>query len=217
MAYFPFTATLACFFLGKVVSYHLLGRLVRRLDVKLLLLFGGIGIAPLPLLWLVSTDPWFYGAVQVLSGVSWAAFELGTILSFLDVGDEVERTSLMSAYYALNSLAAAGASLIGGAVFAALGSGEAGYPRSSTARATRRSARCRRCCRWRSARGVAASSARSSPPSASAAATIATPEVRALGGSYRVAIGVNSACALDVATPAMPRESILTPRLPSFS
>jgi hypothetical protein len=127
MAYGAYTATLACFLFGKVVMYRVLARFTRRLDVKLLLLFGGLGIAPLPLLWLLSTDAWFIGLAQLLSGVTWATFELGTILSFLDVPDEVERTSLLSAYYALNSAAAAAAALIGAALFAGAGGGMAGY------------------------------------------------------------------------------------------
>jgi MFS family permease len=127
MSYGVYTATLACFFLGKVASYRVLGRISRRLNIRVLLLIGGLGITPLPLLWLVSTDPWFFAACQLLSGVSWAAFELGTILSFLDVPDETERTSLLSAYYALNSLAAALASLLGGALLGAYGAGHTGY------------------------------------------------------------------------------------------
>ena len=78
MSYAAYTATLACFLLGKVLSYRVLARLRRRLDLKLLLLVGGFGIMPLPILWLVTTAPWFHCIVQVLSGTAWAAFELGT-------------------------------------------------------------------------------------------------------------------------------------------
>jgi MFS family permease len=127
MPYGAYTATLAAFLVGKIVTYRVLGRLSRRLDVKLLLLGGGLLIAPLPLLWVVSTDArWMVGA-QLVSGVGWAAFELGTILSFLDVGDDVEQTSLLSVYYALNSAAAAVASMIGASIFARYGAGAEAY------------------------------------------------------------------------------------------
>lgn len=114
MHYGGFMAQLAVFIVVKMIAYRVLGRFVRRLDLKLLLALGGAGVTPLPLLWLVSTSPVYFASVQVLSGVSWAAFELGTLLSFLDVADERERSCLLVAYNALNSLAIAAASLVGG-------------------------------------------------------------------------------------------------------
>jgi MFS family permease len=127
LSYGGFTAQLTCFFVGKIASYHVLSRRARGVDVKLLLFVGGIGIAPLPLLWCWAEGVRGYAAIQLLSGVSWAAFELGTILSFLDVADERERTSLLAVYNALNSLAMAVASIVGGIALGVLGHGLAAY------------------------------------------------------------------------------------------
>ncbi len=126
VSYAAFMALLAANFAGKIATYPLLGRIARRAGLRQLMAIGGIGIAPLPLLWPMLPLPYLF-ILQAGAGMCWAAFELSVMLSFLDVSDDPERTSLLATYQFLNSAAVAGASLGGGALLAALGQGRDAY------------------------------------------------------------------------------------------
>lgn len=126
VSYGVFMALLAANFAGKIATYPLLGRIARRAGLRQLMAIGGLGIAPLPLLWPVMPIPYIFG-LQILAGMCWAAFELSVLLSFLDVSDDPERTSLLTTFQFLNSGVVAGASLGGGALLAALGIGRDAY------------------------------------------------------------------------------------------
>lgn len=127
LRYGEYMTLLAANFLGKIAIYPLLGRIARRAGVRQLLAVGAIGIAPLPLLWTVSPSVSYLFCVQGLAGMFWAAFELGILLSFLDVPDDRERTALLATYHFLNTGAVATASLIGGTTLAALGQDRDAY------------------------------------------------------------------------------------------
>jgi MFS family permease len=127
LRYGEFMTLLAANFLGKIAIYPLLGRIARRAGVRQLMAVGAIGIAPLPLLWTLSSSVTYLFAVQALAGMFWAAFELGILLSFLDVEDDRERTALLTTYHFLNTAAVAGASLLGGLALAALGQDREAY------------------------------------------------------------------------------------------
>ena len=127
LRYGEFMTLLAANFLGKIAIYPLLGRIARRAGVRQLMAVGAIGIAPLPLLWTLSSSVTYLFAVQGLAGMFWAAFELSILLSFLDVPDDQERTALLATYHFLNTAAVAGASLLGGAVLGALGQDRDAY------------------------------------------------------------------------------------------
>jgi len=126
VSYAVFMALLAANFAGKIATYPLLGRIARRAGLRQLMAIGGLGIAPLPLLWPVMPLPYVF-LLQTLAGMCWAAFELSVLLSFLDVSDDPERTSLLATFQFLNSAVVAGASLGGGALLAAMGMGRDAY------------------------------------------------------------------------------------------
>ena len=127
LSYGTYMLILAANFVGKVVSYPLLGRLARRIGVRQLMALGAVGIAPLPLLWLVSSSALFLLGIQFVAGVFWAAFELSIMLVFLDVGEDRERIGLLATYNFFNTAAAAAASLLGGGLLAALGHDHRAY------------------------------------------------------------------------------------------
>jgi MFS family permease len=127
LRYGEFMTLLAANFLGKIAIYPLLGRIARRAGVRQLMAVGAIGIAPLPLLWTVSSSVTWLFAVQGMAGMFWAAFELAILLSFLDVPDDRERTALLATYHFLNTAAVAAASLLGGITLAALGQDRDAY------------------------------------------------------------------------------------------
>jgi MFS family permease len=127
LSYGEFMALLAANFIGKIAGYPLLGRIARRAGVRQLMALGAIGIAPLPLLWTLSSSLPYLFAVQGCAGVFWAAFELSILLSFLEVGDDRERTALLATYHFVNTAAVATASIIGGTALAALGQDRDAY------------------------------------------------------------------------------------------
>jgi len=126
VSYGVFMALLAANFAGKIASYPLLGRLARRAGLRQLMAVGGLGIAPLPLLWPALPVPYIF-LLQLVAGTCWAAFELAVLLSFLDVSDDPERTSLLATYHFLNTVVVAAASLSGAALLASLGQSRTAY------------------------------------------------------------------------------------------
>jgi len=126
VSYGVFMSLLAANFAGKIATYPLLGRIARRAGLRQLMAIGGLGIAPLPLFWPAVPVPYLF-LLQCLAGMCWAAFELSVMLSFLDVSDDPERTSLLATFHCLNSAAVAAASLGGGALLALLGQDRSAY------------------------------------------------------------------------------------------
>lgn len=127
LSYAEFMLLLAANFMGKILSYPMLGRLARRAGVRQLMAVGAIGLAPLPVLWTLSPSMLYLFTVQSLAGIFWAAFELSVLLSFLDVKEDRERTGLLATYHLVNSAAIAGASVVGGILLASLGQDRQAY------------------------------------------------------------------------------------------
>lgn len=118
-SYERYMLLLAASFVSKGLALPLLGRAVGKLGPRRLLVLGGVGIAPLPALWLISDSFWLLFAAQLFSGLAWAAFELGSLLLFFDVEDELERTGALTLFNGFNAIAIAGGSLVGGALLQA--------------------------------------------------------------------------------------------------
>lgn len=107
-----FAMLVAAEILAKAVTLPLCGRIAHRRGVRALLRIGGVLIVPVPLLWLVSHDVWWLLVVQIVSGISLAAYELSSFLLVFDTVPESERTSVMTRY----NVAQFSASFIGSAI-----------------------------------------------------------------------------------------------------
>jgi MFS family permease len=120
-SYDRYMMLIAATFASKGLALPLFGKLVGRLGPRRLLVLGGMGITPLPALWLAASGT-FPGllSVQLFGGVAWAAFELGSLLLFFDVEDELERTGVLTLFNGFNAVAVAGGSLAGGALLQAM-------------------------------------------------------------------------------------------------
>lgn len=105
-------------FLSKTLAFSACGRIAKRAGAARLLWLGGIGIIPVSGGWMISQDYRWLMAVQVLSGVAWAAYELAFFLLFFESIPEDERTSLLTIYNLLNTVAWAAGSLVGAAFLA---------------------------------------------------------------------------------------------------
>jgi MFS family permease len=117
LSYGAFAMLTAGAFVSRVFALPLLGRAAQRFGTRALLWFGASGVIALPPLWLVSDDLRWLLAVQLVSGVMWASFELASMLSFFEGIPRRERTSVLTLYNFGNAAAIGAGSLLGGAFF----------------------------------------------------------------------------------------------------
>lgn len=126
-SYLEYVSLLSVSFVAKAFSLPAWARLTKRTNAKVLLWIGSIGLVPLSALWIVSTSFTWLLFVQMVSGVLWAAYELGFFLMFFEVLPKDRRVRMLTVYNFANSSAIfVGASI--GAIILWLGSaGPAGY------------------------------------------------------------------------------------------
>ncbi|MCA9269434.1 MAG: MFS transporter, partial [Planctomycetales bacterium] len=121
LSYSIYILLLGTAFVAKAMCLSLMARWGTRLSAKTVLWIGGIGIIPLPALWLFSAAPVYLVVLQLISGLSWAAFEFATLLLLFETIRDEERTSILTSYNLMNSIAIAGGSIIGGLLLHAFG------------------------------------------------------------------------------------------------
>lgn len=142
-SYLTYMLLLGFGFLGKVIALPLWGRLGQRVGAARLMWVGGLAIVPISSLWLISDlfrgMEWQVGgvtlsaqfawiaAVQLLSGITWAAYELAMALLFLHGIPREQRTSLLTLYNFGNSAAMVVGALIGWSLFRILGEHHSTY------------------------------------------------------------------------------------------
>ncbi|MBA3397464.1 MAG: MFS transporter [Deltaproteobacteria bacterium] len=122
--YSVFTATIV---VSKIVFLPALGRLIQRVGVRRVLASCAIAIAVIPLMYIASGNFIWLLMIQLYGGIAWGGFELGMLMALFDADDDAERTTLQVAFSALQAIGTAGASFIGAALLASLGSGNEAY------------------------------------------------------------------------------------------
>ena len=125
--YWQYTLLLSAAYIGRSAAAPAWGRFARRLGTQRLLAAGGLGIIPLAALWLVSSSFWYLLALQFIAGACWSAFDLATMLLYLETIDADERTSVLTGMNLFNALAFVGGSILGGGLLSALGGGRQAY------------------------------------------------------------------------------------------
>ncbi len=121
LSYASYVSLIAVSFAAKAITLPALGVLARRFGTRKLLWFGGMGIVPISALWLVSDSLPYLMAVQVLAGITWAAYELAMFLLFFETIGPEERTGMLTNFNFAHSAATAGGSLLGGGAVRGLG------------------------------------------------------------------------------------------------
>jgi MFS family permease len=127
LTYTGFMVLTAAAFLARVAVLPLLGRLAHARGTRVVLGCGALGIAPLPVLWLVSDSFVYLLFLQLWSGSAWAALEFATMLSFFEGIDEGDRASVLSAYNLATAAAIALGALVGAGLFASMEGGREAY------------------------------------------------------------------------------------------
>lgn len=127
LPYWTYMAIVGTSLAAKVVALPLLGRLARRWGLVALLRVAWLGITPMAALWLVSERVEYLIAMQVVSGVAWAAHEYATFLLLFDTIRAERRTTVLTAYNLGNAIATVAGSILGGWLFDACDGGMVGY------------------------------------------------------------------------------------------
>lgn len=127
LSYTEFVALLAIGFLSKIIALSWWGKQTHRGGARRLLWIGGVGIVPLSALWILTDNPWQLALVQCVSGVMWAAYELGFFLMFFETLPLEKRTRMLTYYNFANMLALCGGAFIGAALLRLLGGGQSAY------------------------------------------------------------------------------------------
>ncbi len=127
LGYGTYSIVTAAVVVAKIVAMPVLGRVIHGLGVRRVLTVCALAITPIPLLWIASGHVAWLLFVQIYAGVVWAGFDLGLLITLFDGEDDAERTTMQAAFSALQAIGTAGASFIGGAVLATLGSDHGGY------------------------------------------------------------------------------------------
>lgn len=122
-----YSLMLAAPLLGRAMALRWLGELAEERGARVLLVIGGVGLIPFSVNWLISENFAFLFITQLASGVVWAAYELGLFLMLLETTEEDERTSVVSQYQFVNSLAMVMGNGIGALVLWKMDASWAGY------------------------------------------------------------------------------------------
>jgi hypothetical protein len=117
LSYGAYMALLATSFLAKIAVLPLIGNVARRRGPQWLLRVGGLGIVPLPALWLVSHSYAYLLVLQVLAGCVWASYELGVFLLVFERVPVSKRTAVLTVFNVAHALMTVTGSLIGAALF----------------------------------------------------------------------------------------------------
>jgi MFS family permease len=127
ISYLQFVMLIGLAFLGKMIALPVWGRFAMRFGVRRLLWVGGTGIVPIGGLWCLSDSLFYLGALQIVSGIVWAAYELAMVLLFFDGLPKSQRTSLLTLYNVGSAAAMVGGGLLGAALLAWLGPTHGAY------------------------------------------------------------------------------------------
>jgi MFS family permease len=127
LSYATYVSLIGISFAAKAFSLPAFGRFAHRFGTRKLLWLGGLGIVPISGLWVISNSFPFLVLVQVLAGVTWAAYELAMLLLFFETIRPEERTSILTTFNFANSLATAAGSLLGGGLLVWLGKSQQAY------------------------------------------------------------------------------------------
>jgi len=126
-SYHQFMALTGTAFLARIAVLPVLGRIAHQYGTRRILWLGGVGVVPLPSLWLVSHDFHYLMGVQLLAGAAWASVELATTLSFFEGIGEKDRANVLSVFNFANALASALGALVGAQILGGLELGASTY------------------------------------------------------------------------------------------
>jgi MFS family permease len=112
---------------AKVYFLPTVGRIADRVGVRRVFWTSAVASTLIPSFWLVSHHWVFLVFVQIYSGMAWCAFDLATLLLFIETIPRQKRVDVLAFFNLANSVAMAGGSLLGAGLLALLGGGQQAY------------------------------------------------------------------------------------------
>lgn len=103
LSYKHYMILIAAALATKTLAYVCLGTSLRRVSNKNLLIFGVMGIAPLPILWTISQNFTWLCLTQIISGFFWAVYELSTLLLIMKNYSEEKRSVILAHFNLFNN------------------------------------------------------------------------------------------------------------------
>jgi MFS family permease len=126
-SYLKYMLIVSAALVTKAVALPTLGRMAHRFGARRLLAVGGLSVIPLSTIWIVSQSTGFLLAVQVIAGICWAAYELGTLLMCFEAVNPRQRIGMLTLYNLGFAAATVAGAVCGGTVLALCGQQRIGY------------------------------------------------------------------------------------------
>lgn len=127
IGYMGFATLIATAFVAKIIALTRWGEVAKRQGAQRLLLLGGALIVPAPVLWIISSNYFWLLGVQTLSGIGWAAYELGFFLMLFESVPIAGRVRLLTIYNLANTSAWCIGATLGGLLLHQMGTSSLGY------------------------------------------------------------------------------------------
>jgi len=112
--YLQFTMIIAAELVASFIAMGIWGRLIDEKGTKSVLYVSGILTPLIPLLWLFSTNFYYLLAVELISGLSWAGFNLSSSNFIFDAVKPENRVRCIAYYKFFESIAMFAGALLGG-------------------------------------------------------------------------------------------------------
>ncbi len=125
--YFGYAVLTAAALAAKFISLPFISKLIVQRSTRTVIRLAGVGIATLPVLWLVSDWFPYLLFIQLVGGVFWGALDLAFPLLIIESIPDKERLSALTSYNLLRSGAIVIGSLLGGAILYFTEKGLMGY------------------------------------------------------------------------------------------
>lgn len=113
--------------LAKVFAMPLIYRLIKRWGLSKVLIFASVGIAPLPMLWLVHGSLPYLILLQISSGFLWATHEISVFLILFGEIPAEDRTSVLTEFNFFQTFGMVMGALLGGTIFYYFGQDRSAY------------------------------------------------------------------------------------------
>ncbi len=128
LEYLPYMAVVSTLVASRIVALRFLGTQVRRIGPRKMFWLSGAGLVPVPLLWLmIGPHVALMVLLQAYTGFLMAAYDLAVMMTYMEAIPAAERTSVLTRFSVVQTLAMLGGSGVGSLVLLTVGSTYAGY------------------------------------------------------------------------------------------
>jgi hypothetical protein len=126
-SYGVYTAVVCAAIAAKIAFLPTVGRIAEGIGIRRVFWISSLAIVPVPALWLASNNCGYLIAVQIYAGMAWCAFDLATLLLFIETIPRHKRVEVLAWFTLANAAATAGGSLLGAGLLAACGADRRAY------------------------------------------------------------------------------------------